>query len=241
MARTRNDLRDSGVPSLVEWLAQQHNNSDPIRSSAARSVGERWPFTNGYNHTRVLKILAAEEDPHLTGLRLLTEDYADQFGLSSTEQFEHVGVISPLVPVASEPCGHIYKSGKGCGRDSIPGAGKCGWHGGSWINESERADMVAKVSEKLVDLSVRSVTVLAELMDGAKSEKVRYDAAVAILDRIGISPVNKVELSLTPKAEDAAEEIRARVLQLATKDGEAVVPGEVTAVTDEPPEAGVGA
>ncbi len=242
MGRKQSDLRDDGVPSVVFWLAQQHLNSDTERATAARYVGERWPYTNGYNHAKVLKTLAAEEDPHLNGMRLLTEDYADLFGLAPDEQFEHVGVISPLVPVGRERCGHTLKSDKQCPRDAIPGAGLCGYHGGSWINESERAEMVGKVSEKLVDLSGRAIEVLAHLMDNARSEKVRQDSAMAILDRIGVGPVNKLELSVTPAAEEAAEQIRARVIELAASDGvrvdrnrpgSEIVPGEVV----PPPEA----
>lgn len=239
MGRKQSELRDEGVPSIVFWLAQQHLNSDPVRAEAARYVGERWPFTNGYHHAKVLKTLASEEDPHLHGMRLLTEDYAELFGLAPDEQFEHVGVVGPLVPVARERCGHTLKSDKQCPRDAIPGAGFCGYHGGSWINETERAEMVGKISEKLVDLSSRAVTVLADLMDNARSEKVRLDAAAAILDRIGVGPINKLELSVTPQAEEAADQIRARVIQLAASDGKRVdqdrpVAGEVLASTDEP-------
>lgn len=233
MGRDYKQLKADGVTPLVAWLAQQHANSDPTRAEAARYVGERWGFTNGYHHIHVLRALAAEEDPHLHGLRLLTEDYAELFGLEPDEQFENVGVISPLVPVARERCGHMLKSGKQCGRDAVPGAGLCGYHGGSWINETERAEMVSKVSERLVDLSLRSVAVLADLMDNARSEKVRHDAAVAIIDRIGLSPVQKVELGITSGAEEAADEVRGRLLRIAARNG-LTVPGEVTESTDEP-------
>lgn len=226
MGRKSSELRKDGVPLLVEWMAQQHNNSDPVRAAAARYIGDRWPFSNGYNHARVLKLLGSENSEYLHGARLLTEDYAETFGLEADEQFEHVGVIGPLVPVAREQCTHHYKSGKLCDRDAVPGSGACGYHGGSWMNESERAEMVQRVSERLVDISDRAVGVLADLMDNARSEKVRHDAAVAILDRVGVGPVSKVELEITPAAEEAAAEIRGRLLKLAARNGD-IVPGEI--------------
>ena len=214
-------------PELWEWLAQQHNNSDPVRADAARYVSERWQYGPWYNHRKVLGVLATEESPHLHGMRLLTDDYVDLFGLTATSQLrgpQRTGVVSPLVPVGREQCSHIHRSGKTCRRDAIPGTSLCGWHGGSWISESERAEVVSRISERLVDISDRAVSTLADLMDNAKSEKVRHDSAVAILDRIGLSPVQKVELDVTRSAEDAAAAVRARIEEIRARELAASTP-----------------
>lgn len=228
----------SDVPPFWEWLAQQHNNSDPVRAEAARYIAERWQFGPWYNHRKVLSTLQAEGSDHLHGARLLTQDFVDLFDVEPAAQLrEHnLGVVSPLVPVGREQCTHHYRSGKQCSKDAIPGTSLCGNHGGSWITDEERAEVVQKVSARLVDISERAVVVLADLLDNAKSEKVRYDAAVAILDRVGVGPIQKLELSVTPEAERVASEVRARILELKRKNEEGVVPGEV--VVEDETEAG---
>lgn len=222
------------VPDLWEWLAQQHNNTDPVRAEAVRHVAERWQFGPWYNHRKVLATLQAEDSEYLHGLRLVTQDFVELFDVPANEQVRRhgIGVVSPLVPVGREQCGHHYRSGKRCGRDSVPGAGLCGNHGGSWISETERAEIVEKVSARMVDIADRAVATLADLMDNAKSEKVRGDAAVAILDRVGVGPIQKMELSVTPEAEKIAEEIRGRILEIKRRN-EDVVEGEATEVDSE--------
>lgn len=235
MGKPRGSKPAERPPAFWEWLAGQHLNSDPERAEAARHVQERWQIGPWYNHRKALAALQSENSEHLHGLRLLTQDYVDFFGISEKDQITDydvgMGVLTPLVPVGREQCEHTFRSGKRCRRDAVPGTSLCGWHGGSWINESERAEMVQKVSERLVDLSERAVAQLAALMDNAKSEKVRYDAAVAILDRVGVGPIQKVELSVTPEAERVAQEVRARIYELKAKAKADTVPGEV--VSDE--------
>lgn len=219
--------RSDEVPPIWEWLAQQHNNADPLRAEAVRHVGERWQFGPWYNHRKVMSTLQAEESEHLHGMRLLQQDFVEFFDIEPEGQIrEHgLGVVSPLIPVGREQCTHTYRSGRRCRRDAVPGAGMCGDHGGSWISETERAEMVEKISQRLVDIGDRAIATMADLMDNAKSEKVRGDMAIAILDRIGVGPINKVELSVTPEAERVAHEVRARILEL-KKSNETII-GEV--------------
>lgn len=219
--------RDDGAPPFWEWLAQQHNNVDPRRAEAVRHVIERWQLGPWYNHRKALASLQAEDSPYLHGLRLLTDDFVELFDLDPESQLrEHgLGMVGPLVPVGYEQCTHHYKSGRLCTRDAVPGTGLCGNHGGSWINDDERAEMVTRVSAKLVDGAERAVATMLDLMDNAKSEKVRGDMAIALLDRIGVGPIQKVELSVTPQAEEVAGELKARILELKKKAD--TVPGEV--------------
>lgn len=232
MGKSKSSARDD-VPPIWEWLAQQHNNADPVRAEAVRLVGERWQFGPWYNHRKVMSTLQAEESEHLHGMRLLQQDFVEFFDIEPEGQIrEHgLGVVSPLVPVGREQCTHTYRSGRRCRRDAVPGAGMCGDHGGSWISETERAELVGKISQRLVDIGDRAIATMADLMDNAKSEKVRGDMAIAILDRIGVGPINKVELSVTPEAERVASEVRSRILQL-KKDNQTIV-GEVVKNADE--------
>lgn len=214
--------RQDDVPPVWEWMAQQHNNTDPERAEAARYVSERWQYGPWYSHRKVLSTLTAEKNEHLHGFQLLTQDFVELFDIGVKDQLgEHrLGVVSPLVPVGREQCTHTYRSGKQCKRDSVPGAGLCGDHGGSWISEAERALIVERVSARLVDISERAVATMADLMDNARSEKVRGDMAIAILDRIGVGPITKMELDITNNAEDAATRVRDRMEQIRERRAE---------------------
>lgn len=208
-------------PAFWEWMGRQHLNADPMRAAAAIHVKSRWDLGPWYRNNEALRALEGENSEHAQGLRLLTQDYAEQFDKSARDQMaERLGAISPLVQVFREQCSK-------CTADALPGAGVCSKHGGSWITEEERANVSAAIQERLVGLSVRAVSVLDDLMTNAKSEKVRYDAAVAILDRSGLGAVQKVEVSVTETAESAASEIRGRLISLQERAKDATVPGEV--------------
>lgn len=235
MPPTPEAIDRTAVPAFWEWMAQQHNNSDPQRAEAARYIGQRWQYGPWYKHQKVLAALAGEESEHLRGARLLTDDFTDLFQVDVAEQlagFQATGVISPLVPVSAQQCQHHYKSGKMCTRDAVVGTDKCGYHGGSWMNEQERAEMVERISAKLVDISDRAVNVLAHLMDNAKSEKVRHDSAVAILDRIGVGPISKVELDITQSAEFQAKQMRDRLAKMRARQIPSLPAGETAEVVD---------
>lgn len=209
------------APPFWEWMSRQHLNADAVRAEAARYIASRWDYGPWYRNNQVLRALESENSPYANGLRLLMQDYSEQFDVSARDQMrERLGVVSPLVPVGREECNHPFPNGKRCTRDAIPGAGVCSVHGGSWITEAEREAMASAIQQRLIDLSTRAVTVLADLMDNAKSEKVRFDAAVAVLDRSGIGAVTKVEVSVTQEAEAVTDAVRARLEQIRARAGE---------------------
>lgn len=205
MARNQSD--EDEIPPIWEWMAGQHLNSHPECAAAARHVSERWGFNPYYNHAVALRSLQSEQSEHLNGLRLLTEQYADQFGISPTKQIKAYGAITPLIPLTREQCTHETSPGRHCTRDAVPGTGVCGNHGGQWITDAERLEIVRQISGRLVDISDRAVRTLADLMDNAKSEMVRMQSAIAVLDRIGLSPVQQIELNVTNQAEEAAAQV----------------------------------
>lgn len=217
MARRKSEGEDTpDIPPVWEWMAGQHLNSDPECAEAARHVSGRWGFSPYYNHARALRTLQSENSEHLNGLRRLTEQYADQFGIEPSKQIKTYGAITPLIPLHREQCSHDTSPGRHCTRDAVPGTGLCGNHGGQWITDAERLEIVRQISGRLVDISERAVSTLADLMDNAKSEMVRMQSAVSILDRIGLSPVQQIELNVTNQAEEAA----AQVLENLTRIGE---------------------
>lgn len=219
--------------TFPEWLAQQSSNLDPERAEAAKYVTERWPVTYA-NADRILRALIAEDSEFVVGFRLLIEEYVDFFGIDPRKQLETLRMVAPGVNVTVTRCSE-------CKREEVPGTGKCARHGVGLMTEQERRDLVDRISEKMVLASDRALRVVLDLMDNAKSEKVRGDMALALFDRIGAGPISKVELDVTPRAEAAANEVRGRLLKLQAvqqerlADQEAehdVVPGEAE-VKDE--------
>lgn len=197
---------DEPAESFPQWLAQQTSNLDPDRAEAAKYVVERWPVTMT-SADRTLRTLIAEDSEHVSGFRLLIEEYVDYFGLDPSKQIDVLRMVAPGVEVPREKCTE-------CKREAVAGTGKCQRHGVGLMSEQERQLLVARVSERLVLASDRAVRVMLDLMDNARSEKVRGDMALALFDRIGAGPTTKIELNVSKSAEEAAEEVRGRLFKL---------------------------
>jgi hypothetical protein len=206
--------RYSDAPPMYEWLASQHMNIDPRRAAAARYLAERFGFWEGYSHARALRVLGREKSEHLLGAQLLSDDYASQFQLDAKDRIVKTGLAGPLVPVDVVQCNWEYSSAKRCQRVAIPGAEKCGQHGGAWISEEERENLVSSVMDRLILLTDKAVGTLEGLLD-AGSEKVRLEAALGILDRAGVGAAKKIDLNITNEAELEAAEALNRLEALA--------------------------
>ena len=193
-------------------MGTQHLNSDSVRAEAARALSARWGFWEGYSHAKVLRILAREHSEHLRGAQLLAEDYTQIFGMKPARQVLQFGALTPLVPMQVDECGH-----KSCTRDALPGNGMCGRHGGSYMTEDERKHLVELVTQRLVGMSDRALGVLEEILDTGKSEKVRADIALAILDRAGAGPTTKLNVSVSQGADEATAELRANLERLSAR------------------------
>lgn len=221
---------DEPRESFPEWLAQQTSNLDPDRAAAAKYVVDRWPVAY-VNADKILRSLIAEESEFVIGFRLLIEEYVDFYDIDSSKQLDVLRMVAPGVEILRERCSE-------CKREAVPGTGKCSRHGIGLMSEQERTDLVNRISERLLLASDRALRVMFDLMDNAKSEKVRGDMALALMDRIGAGPTSKVELDITGRAEDAAEQVRARLIRLhaveEARDEDAdVVPGETVKSEDE--------
>lgn len=220
---------------MYEWLASQHLNTDERRAAAARYLAERFGFWEGYNHARALRMLGRENSEHLLGAQLLSDDYASQFQLDGKDRLAKTGLAGPLVPVDVVQCNWEYASTKRCQRVAIPGAEKCGQHGGAWISEAERENLASSVMDRLVLLTDRAVGALEGLLD-AGSEKVRLEAALGILDRAGVGAAKKVDINITNEAEQEAEEVMSRLERLARElSGKAELEVLEAEVADEQP------
>ena len=138
-------------------------------------------------------MLAAEDSPHAVGAKLLADDYANQFGLTEVDRIGVGGIASPWFPAAPATCRHSEP--KACQRPAIPGTDLCQRHGGAAVlSPADRAMVSRAVADRLVELSERAVRVVEDMMDQGRSEKVRLDAAIAVLDRTGVGPTTTLRL-----------------------------------------------
>jgi hypothetical protein len=201
-------------PTFPEWMATQITNTEAARAEAAAHISGRWALTSWYSHDKVLRALEKEGSEHLHGARLLGADYAEQFKLSAVAAHQNGATILPFAP-PGERCAEPKANGSLCMREAVPGAGRCGRHGGTWLTEDERRATAEAVTDQILEASAAALRVLTELLDNGVSEKVRLDAALAILDRSKPPSTTKIELEITQQGAQAAAEIEARLVALA--------------------------
>lgn len=207
--------RKAAVPSMGEWLTMQTTNSDRMRRDAAVHVVGRWD-ARWLDFAKVLRILGREESVHLLGAQALAGDYASFFNITPSAQFKSSGAVGSLIPLDMVRCIELNRNGNQCTRPGVPGNDRCWQHGGTWITQEELDRVSAHVSERLMTATDRAVRVLEDLMDDARSELVRLQAALAVLDRSGIGPSSRIELDVTNSSEEAAREVRRRIDELAS-------------------------
>ena len=123
-------------------------------------------------------------------------------------------------------CHATNRAGERCQAYPVPGARVCKWHGGASPRTLEKA------RERLLEAADPAA---AELVRQVKSNKAcnadRCKAAIAILDRAGITPKAAIELNVTQVNFDALPTDILQTLVDALQRG-GVLPGGVTVAVD---------
>ncbi len=91
-------------------------------------------------------------------------------------------------------CAHFFKSGRQCPREAAASAAVCVIHGANIREASESQQRQLLAAQQV------AIDVTEELMVCAVDERVRLNAALAILDRTGLGP--KSTLTVDDKRED---------------------------------------
>lgn len=167
------------APPLWRWFSAQAAHSIPERAAAAKHVRERFNLAFSY-FSKIDRALAEEDSEHLIGFRELLDEYRVLFNIADDDDefARQTGVGGKMLPVGIERC-------ERCKRESIPGTGLCARHGGQWISEKDVADISRRNHERILVLSGQALRALEDLLDNAKSEQVRMQTAMVILDRAG--------------------------------------------------------
>lgn len=181
---------ENGAPPFWYWLLLQRASDDLDVAPAAVYIAERWPVGPGYVHARVLRTLRREQSEYYEAACRLADDYCTFAGISLDTHLEVRGSVHPLRPAGFEPCEYVYTEGKACKKAAVPFTGRCAKHGGQWINPEDYENISRTVRDRVIELSFHAVAKIEELMDTARSEKVRLEAAQTVLRMTGHDPAN---------------------------------------------------
>ena len=224
--RDEDDDKPKRKPSRVgKWVATQAHNVDPVRREAAEHICSRWDTYSGwFDLAKVLRTLIREDSEFAAGARLLATDYVEQFAspgkdgdAEGTDKVRGLTLAGPLVPIDVVRCAHTWLVADAthrCRRDAVPGSDRCGRHGGQYMSAEDARRISEHTSSRILDATDRAVRTLIELMDEGRSEMVRLQAATSILDRAGIGPTQRIEVSTAEAGDNAAAELRARLARM---------------------------
>jgi hypothetical protein len=91
-------------------------------------------------------------------------------------------------------CGYRNHRGEGCSKDAVPGAGRCGAHGGAITDPEVRRSFLLVAFAKVIDGSRVAVEALLDVAENGRSEMARVQAAKELLDRAGVQQDQHVHI-----------------------------------------------
>lgn len=181
---------EHGAPPFWYWLLLQRANNEELLAEAAIAIAERWSIGPEYVHARTLKTLRREKSPYYDGACRLADEYCTFAGIPIETHLVVRGTVNPLRPTAPEVCEYQYADDRRCRAAAIPFTGRCAKHGGQWVDPEDYEMISRTVRDSVLELSMRAVAKVEELMDTARSEKVRLEAAQTVLRITGHDPAN---------------------------------------------------
>lgn len=91
-------------------------------------------------------------------------------------------------------CGYRNHRGEGCVSEAVPGAGRCGRHGGAITDPEVRRSFLLVAFAKVIDGSRVAVDALLDVAENGRSEMARVQAAKELLDRAGVQQDQHVHI-----------------------------------------------
>lgn len=149
-------------------------------------------------------------------------DQAEQAGVELPQTSEEV--VSKAMgqeiesAEATVMCGYRNIRGEGCPHPAIPGAGRCGAHGGAITDPEVRRSFLLVAFAKVIDGSRVAVDALLDVAENGRSEMARVQAAKELLDRAGVQQDQHVHIHRPEEdqsEDDLVDELRRR-LSIAT-------------------------
>lgn len=112
-------------------------------------------------------------------------------------------------------CGYRNHRGEGCTSVAVPGAGRCGAHGGAITDPEVRRSFLLVAFAKVIDGSRVAVDALLDVAENGRSEMARVQAAKELLDRAGVQQDQHVHIHRPEEdtsEDDLVDELRRRLL-----------------------------
>jgi hypothetical protein len=103
-------------------------------------------------------------------------------------------------------CGYRNHRGEGCVAEAVPGAGRCGRHGGAITDPEVRRSFLLVAFAKVIDGSRVAVDALLDVAENGRSEMARVQAAKEILDRAGVQQDQHVHIH-RPEEDTSEDEL----------------------------------
>lgn len=136
-------------------------------------------------------------------------DSAEEQGISLNVPGANEELISPEASKELDKnstkvlCGYRNHRGEGCTSEAVPGAGRCGAHGGAITDPEVRRSFLLVAFAKVIDGSRIAVDALLDVAEHGHSEMARVQAAKELLDRAGVQQDQHVHIH--KQDEDAPE------------------------------------
>lgn len=113
-------------------------------------------------------------------------------------------------------CGYRNHRGEGCTSEAVPGAGRCGRHGGAITDPEVRRSFLLVAFTKIIDGSRVAVDALLDVAENGRSEMARVQAAKELLDRAGVQQDQHVHIHNPEEGvseDDMLDALRDRLLE----------------------------
>jgi hypothetical protein len=173
----------------AEWvaleLAQQGANAEDL--AALASAEAAWRVDSVIDHAETAGVPLPEMESSETGAEI-TEHLSQALETSDAKVL----------------CGYRNHRGEGCVSEAVPGAGRCGRHGGAITDPEVRRSFLLVAFAKVIDGSRVAVDALLDVAENGRSEMARVQAAKELLDRAGVQQDQHVHIH--KPSEDTSED-----------------------------------
>lgn len=211
------------VPPFERWLLAQRHNPDPELAAAATYIAGEFALGPWYRHDRVVRQLQAESSPYHRGALRLYDRWMEKYPNARPEDAVTTGALPDRTLPVEVDVDEVMPlcDTKDCTRPSFP-SGKCWFHGGAdaYLSDEERNRIAAHVADRITHGNERAMSVLLEILNNGKSEKVRADIAIKMLEFGGHAAVQTLRIVNDEDANSPARIVMERLNQLAAGHGD---------------------
>lgn len=232
MSTTAEDLlerRDRATRAIgfKAWLSEL-SDADPVREgeyAPIYGIAEDKRFSVTYNFEKYAETIreharSTEHGEKLIDLLLKAEAEWRIDKATTKKSREALSIEKSKTPVVAEiRCGFTFKSGSTCTSFAIPGSPRCERHGGALLDPMTRQSMLMVAYSRLIEGSETAVETLIEVCESSKSDMARVQAAKEILDRAGLTP----EVRINVTTEDTSESRIQRLQEQLNKTKERII------------------